>query len=266
MAVAFKVQVGESEPKTFSLEAGKTLKVGRASGNDIRIGHETNNKGISSFHAELHVETSDGLPKLCIMDLSMNGTRLKYPDEVIIRIEKGTDVPLISGVEVLLPTVNDHAQEGFTLTLEESPADSDDEEGHRTRFAHLLLSAQTLTKESTYEQAARLFSLSNTWSALDEDSRKDGFQTFVDTLQKIETAKTRIAEIKSKGKSEKTTRKNGKKQHQESADAKNGKKRRDDSVDAKNNKKQHDDGVDAKNGKRKRDDSVDAKKKSKKRK
>lgn len=97
IARAFSLRLGDSKP----------VRIGRGSANDVVV----ESKAVSLFHAELRVlqlET-ETLPRVCIRDLSMNGSGLKLPrvkdvpHSGTMHLPKGKDVPLDNGATILIP-------------------------------------------------------------------------------------------------------------------------------------------------------------------
>jgi len=89
-------------PKQFTLAQGedKAIRIGRAPGNDILVEH----RGVSQYHAEVRLAEGGSEPRLCIRDLSMNGTGLKRPgSETPSSCPKNTDDALPDGAVILVP-------------------------------------------------------------------------------------------------------------------------------------------------------------------
>lgn len=95
----------QGAPKSFTLkDSEKAIRIGRAPGNDFVIDH----RGISQFHAEFRLLANGGESggaRLCVRDLSMNGTGMKKLNSTAqpIALAKNTDEPIHSGTMLVLP-------------------------------------------------------------------------------------------------------------------------------------------------------------------
>lgn len=95
----------QGTPKSFTLnDAEKAVRLGRAPGNDLVIDH----RGISQFHAEFRLLPNGGSSgaRLCVRDLSMNGTGVKKPGDASsqpLPLAKNVDEPVHSGDMLVLP-------------------------------------------------------------------------------------------------------------------------------------------------------------------
>merc|ERR1712203_8488 len=84
-----------------NLRVGSVIRIGRTPAADFVIEH----RGISQYHAELRLlSDSSDPPRLCIRDLSSNGTGIKRPGEQEgTTIRKNTDEPIADGAQLLVP-------------------------------------------------------------------------------------------------------------------------------------------------------------------
>lgn len=106
-SVSFSVSVeglGEKpQVKEFELKGGNVIRIGRSPVADVHIDH----RGISQYHAEIRLlPNGSGAPRLCVRDLSSNGTGLKRPGQdgdSSVCIKKDTDEPIVDGVQLLVP-------------------------------------------------------------------------------------------------------------------------------------------------------------------
>lgn len=267
-------------PKKFALKLGAEtpIRIGRAPGNDILV----ESRGVSQYHAELRLVRTDDDPcaRLCVRDLSMNGTGLKKLDGKTVHLEKRADVPLVSGSVLLVPMMMKVSQPqserawlrvsfegteavGGTEGDSTVPAARDDGEdegpspvpvpgppvpapvrpevvpaggqngGHsddgsgpgaaagdedveksRMRFVELLLKTREVNASTTYEEAKALLAENPDWFAVDESTRKECFDIFVEHLGSHASQKKKD---KKKGK-EKDKEKSKKKNKEEAED------------------------------------------------
>jgi len=191
-------------PKSFRLTPGEnvSIRIGRAPLNDIVVAH----RGVSQYHAEVKLmeREGDGPARLCVRDLSMNGTGLKKSDAkgaAAVCLAKNADEPLPDGALVLVPymlkenqTENDRAWLKVTLTdgAEAKPAATEGSEGDqdqdevaekkRMAFVDLLLKSKEVSAGTKYEQAMQLLGTSPAWTAVEEQTRKECFDIFVEHL------------------------------------------------------------------------------------
>jgi hypothetical protein len=91
----------KKQAKQFQLKESGVVRIGRSPVADFVIDH----RGISQYHAELRVLPDAAGPlKLCVRDLSSNGTGLKRPGaEGATCLTKNVDEPLADGVQLLVP-------------------------------------------------------------------------------------------------------------------------------------------------------------------
>jgi len=244
---------GAQGAKSFTLKVGAEtpIRIGRAPGNDMIV----ESRGVSQYHAELRLLRLDGevVPRLCVRDLSMNGTGLKRPDgKAPLHLDKRADVPLQDGSVLLVPMllkVSQAASDRGWLRVEfegsskagdadarraavasapvpqaqavatpaggangrGADAAGDDVEGCRMRFVELLLKTREVSAGTTYEEAKKLLSTSPDWHAVDESTRKECFDIFVEHLGSHQSQKKKE---KKKGK-EKDKDKSKKQKHRE---------------------------------------------------
>merc|ERR1712187_127245 len=91
--------------KTFELKGGGVCRIGRSPVADFHIDH----RGISQYHAEIRLlQNGTGPSRLCVRDLSSNGTGVKRPGsdgdkDSAVCIKKDVDEPLVNGVQLLVP-------------------------------------------------------------------------------------------------------------------------------------------------------------------
>lgn len=180
-------------PKTFTLAVGKkAVRIGRAPGNDLVLDF----RGVSQYHAEVRL-LKEGL---CIRDLSMNGTGLKKPEgskkgATAELLKKNTDQPLPHGCEILVPMMlkeNTSANERGWITVqyvstEETPApskakDEAEAEKKRMQFVELLLKTREVSAGTKYEEARGLLGKLPAWHAVEETTRRECFEIFVEHL------------------------------------------------------------------------------------
>lgn len=231
-------------PKTFTLKQGAEtpIRIGRAPGNDIIV----DSRGVSQYHTELRVMRVDGekTARLCVRDLSMNGTGLKRLDgKAPTHLEKRTDVPLADGHIMLVPMMLKVSQESsdrawLKVELEGSrgengggvadaapqsqaaqqAADDEDVEKARMKFVELLLKTREVSTGTTYEEAKKLLGSSADWHAVDESTRKECFDIFVGHLGSHQSSKKKDKK-KGKDKGEKGKAKKNKGKEEEGAGA-----------------------------------------------
>lgn len=95
--------VGAREAAKFTLKEGSVIRIGRSPVADFQIEH----RGISQYHAELRlVAKGKGRARLCVRDLSSNGTGLKKPGtegDSSETLKKDVDEPVEDGFQVLVP-------------------------------------------------------------------------------------------------------------------------------------------------------------------
>lgn len=92
---------------TLRLDDAKPIRIGRGSANDVVVA----SKAVSLFHAELRVLKlgKESEPRVCIRDLSMNGSGLRLPKVKhephggTLHLSKGKDEPLEHGSTILVP-------------------------------------------------------------------------------------------------------------------------------------------------------------------
>lgn len=242
---------GAQGTKSFTLkvDAETPIRIGRAPGNDLIV----ESRGVSQYHAELRLLRLDGevYPRLCVRDLSMNGTGLKRPDgKAPLHVDKRADVPLQDGSVLLVPMLLKVSQAAsdrgwLRVEFEGKAGDADtsrraavasvpapqvaaasagaangrgadaggeaDVEQCRMRFVELLLKTREVSAGTTYEEAKVLLSSSSDWHAVDESTRKECFDIFVEHLGSHQSQKKKE---KKKGK-EKDKDKSKKQKHRE---------------------------------------------------
>lgn len=192
--------------KKFTLKqgAGNAVRIGRAPGNDIVVEF----RGVSQYHAELRLESVKGTLRLCIRDLSMNGTGLQKPEgKVPVQLTKQADEPVLHDSVLLVPMMlkadasesdramlrvhfdNPSEAAGVGAASGEAPAangdgsgEEDDVEKNRMRFVDLLLKTREVNASTTFEDARGLLEKDPAWTAVDEDTRKECFDIFVEHL------------------------------------------------------------------------------------
>jgi len=205
---------GAAAPKTFTLEVGAEtpIRIGRAPGNDVIV----ESRGVSQYHAELRLVQNPGesAPTLCVRDLSMNGTGLRRPDgKAPFHLDKRADVGVPDGSVLLVPmllkvsqSTDDRgwlrvdlgeqvggaeaprraaapaAAEPAAAAAGVSEAGEADIEQCRMRFVELLLKTREVSAGTSYEEARKLLADSTDWNAVDESTRKECFEIFVEHL------------------------------------------------------------------------------------
>lgn len=257
MALRFTVarEHGEHEPKHFTLkvDAETPVRIGRAPGNDIIV----ESRGVSQYHSELRYVRLDGQvgPRLCLRDISMNGTGLKRPDgKGPVHLEKKVDTELPDGAQILIPMLlkvsqkqedrawlrvkfggpgkSEGSQQVSSRRTRESKSaagqangrgaaaatSEEDQEQARLRFVELILKTKEVSAGTTYEDAKRLLSHSPHWHAVDEATRKECLEIFVEHLGRDQNQKKKDkkkGKEKDKDKSKKKNREeaNGKEQY-----------------------------------------------------
>jgi len=218
---------GAAAPKTFTLEVGAEtpIRIGRAPGNDVIV----ESRGVSQYHAELRLVQNSGesAPTLCVRDLSMNGTGLRRPDgKAPVHLDKRADVGVPDGSVLLVPMllkVSQSADDRGWLRVDfgelvggaEAPrraaapaetaaaapeAAEADVEQCRMRFVELLLKTREVSAGTTYEEARKLLNDSTDWNAVDEATRKECFEIFVEHLGSHSQKKKDKKKGKEKGK------------------------------------------------------------------
>mmetsp|Transcript_77174 Transcript_77174/g.213954 ORF Transcript_77174/g.213954 Transcript_77174/m.213954 type:complete len:259 (+) Transcript_77174:1-777(+) len=178
----------------------------------------------------------DSTARLCIRDLSMNGTGHKRPDgKPPVHLDKRVDTPLQDGSVILVPMLlkvtqdpNDRAWlkvdiEGTTMESADEPAgkgngqSEEDIEKARMRFVELLLQTREVSAGTTYEEAKKLLGSSADWHAVDESTRKECFDIFVEHLRTHQSAKKKD---KKKGKEKEKGKKHKKGGQEDDAEPK----------------------------------------------
>jgi len=222
-------------PKSFTLRSETDLvRIGRAAGNDVVVEH----RGASQYHAELRLAPdASGVPQLHVRDLSMNGTGLKTADDKAARqTRKLANEVVPDGSALLVPMLlkaslsnterawlqvdyRDAHEEPPTPAPRAPPAsaaaakkardgsaseqeEEKDAEVNRMQFVELLLKTREVSAGTTYEEARALLSSSSIWHAVDETTRRECFEIFVEHLGNHSGKKSKKKE-KSKGKKEK---------------------------------------------------------------
>lgn len=232
--------------KHFELKrgAGNAVRIGRAPGNDVVVEF----RGVSQYHAELRLEAVKGTLKLCVRDLGMNGTGLQKPDAKIpTTLVKQVDEPVPNDAVLLVPMMlkaNASPSDRALLRVKfDDPSaadgvgdaeangagsgDEDEVEKHRMKFVDLLLKTKEVNASTTFEDAEALLNKDPAWNAVDEDTRKECFDIFVEHLGSHSKKKD-----KKKGKE----KEKGKKKKDE--DEKRSRKRSRSGSDAKGRKKE----------------------------
>lgn len=128
--VSFTVLVGDGKnnPRRFALKQGsETVKIGRGPKNDIVL----NLPGISWTHLELRLPGPNSGPgqRLCVRDLSSNGTGLKdSPTSQAKRLTKDVDSQVVDGSVLLVPmkvnATKDNPAEALRMLLSITISDS----------------------------------------------------------------------------------------------------------------------------------------------
>eukprot|EP00927_Polykrikos_kofoidii_P049694 TRINITY_DN43717_c0_g1_i1.p1 TRINITY_DN43717_c0_g1~~TRINITY_DN43717_c0_g1_i1.p1 ORF type:complete len:314 (-),score=62.95 TRINITY_DN43717_c0_g1_i1:61-927(-) len=200
--------------KTFELKVGDVVRVGRSPVANFMIEH----RGISQYHADFRLlpdPSGRGL-RLCVRDMSSNGTGLKKPDSDVAQVmKKDTDKAISNGCVLLVPMrlKEDHAGRAW-LTVkingqEESPKGGSEASGcsdeeklsiGRKAFVQLLLKTRDIDAGTTYEQGRKLLHHESAWKACDEATRKECFHMFVDHLGEASTKKDKKKKGKDKEK------------------------------------------------------------------
>jgi len=224
-------------PKSFTLKVGAEtpVRIGRAPGNDVIV----ESRGVSQYHTELRLvqNPGDAAPMLCVKDLSMNGTGVKRPDgKAPLHLDKRADVALQGGAVLLVPMllkVSQSVEDRAWLRVDFDGADETeavpqaaptaspaaaggeaDVEQCRMKFVELLLKTREVSAGTTYEEARKVLADSTDWHAVDETTRKECFEIFVEHLGSHGQKKKE----KKKGK-EKDKEKSKKKKHDEDDEA-----------------------------------------------
>lgn len=233
--------------KQFQLKTEEVIRIGRSPVVNYVIEH----RGISQYHAEFRLLPDPGGNgnRLCIRDLSSNGTGLKKAgSETAQGLKKDTDEPVPDGSVLLVPmrlkenhsgrawltvAIHDEAQnESPKVCSEGSASGEEDAEAGRKRFVQLLLKTRDITGTTTYEQAKKLLSHEQAWKACDDATRKECFHIFVDHLGDTSTKKKDKKKTKEKDKE-----KAGKKKDKEKAKEKDRKRPLSGSPDGRRNGK-----------------------------
>jgi len=276
--------------KSFTLKSGSdaAVRIGRAPGNDIVVDH----RGASQYHCELRLLPDDnggGDHRLHVRDLSMNGTGMRKAEGKGPEcLAKHNNEPVPNGAVLLVPmmlkapsTPADRAwlkvdfqdpekrpQAGRRQEAEsDEPApppaandgsaseqDEKDAEKHRMQFVDLLLKTREVSAGTTYDEARRLLSNNDAWHAVDEATRRECFEIFVEHLGNHHK-KSKKKEKSGKAKKEKRRRRDDDEDQaagREPAEASSkGRRRRD--GDRKGGSDSHDRGGHRKGGGSKRD-------------
>lgn len=232
-AVSYEGANSKGKPtKSFTLRSGtdSVVRIGRAPGNDIVVEH----RGASQYHAELRLlPDASGARRLHIRDISMNGTGLKTADDkTAVHLRKATDSLLPDGSTLLVPMMlkvklNENDRTWLKVAYQDAPpaarpapaaggqqaaardgsnSDQDedkDAEKSRMQFVELLLKTREVSAGTTYEDARRLLSSEAAWDAVDETTRRECFEIFVEHLGNHNSKK---GKKKEKGKSKKEKR------------------------------------------------------------
>jgi len=209
---------GSAVAKSLSLKLGAEtpVRIGRAPANDIIV----ESRGVSQYHCELRVVQVEGAPQLCIRDLSMNGTGLKKADgKGTSTLEKKTDTPVPDGSLIYVPMMLKMSQAQtdrawLKVEYKESGEDAENvppkgrpakpapvaddksedasdggdgetpEENEKKRmlFVELLLKTKEVSAGTSYEDAKKLLDSSAEWHAVDDATRKECFEIFVEHL------------------------------------------------------------------------------------
>merc|ERR1712187_645780 len=126
--------IGDREVKTFELKGGGVVRIGRSPVADFHIDH----RGISQYHAEIRqLQNGAGPPRLCVRDLSSNGTGVKRPGadgDSPVCIKKDVDEPLVDGMQLLIPMrlkENHSGRAWLTVNLKGATDDEPEEEKGR---------------------------------------------------------------------------------------------------------------------------------------
>lgn len=188
--------------KQFDLQVGNVIRIGRSPAVDFAIEH----RGVSQYHAEFKVISEDGKPKLCIRDLSSNGTGLKRQDaDAATCLQRDKDEPVPDGSVLLVPMrlkENHSGRAWLTVSMgggaakkskkakvrEASEAKSGEgsgeekDEAARKAFVELLLKTRDINGSSKYEQAEKLLGHEDAWKACPTTTRKECFNIFVEHL------------------------------------------------------------------------------------
>jgi len=193
--------------KSFTLKSGSdaAVRIGRAPGNDIVVDH----RGASQYHCELRLlaDNNGGHHRLHIRDLSMNGTGMRKAEGKQPEcLEKQKNEPVPNGAVLLVPmmlkapsTPADRAwlkvdfqdKPRQEASDEPAPAANDgsaseqeekDAEKNRMKFVDLLLKTREVSAGTTYDEARRLLSNNDAWHAVDESTRRECFEIFVEHL------------------------------------------------------------------------------------
>eukprot|EP00933_Yihiella_yeosuensis_P050754 TRINITY_DN4854_c0_g1_i4.p1 TRINITY_DN4854_c0_g1~~TRINITY_DN4854_c0_g1_i4.p1 ORF type:complete len:274 (-),score=86.03 TRINITY_DN4854_c0_g1_i4:198-1019(-) len=243
-------------PKHFSVEPGskKAIRIGRAPGNDF----VAELRGSSQYHCELRVlepEDDDEKPRLVVRDLSMNGTGLKiWPDKDAVQCKKGEDTRVFHETQILVPFLlkasqsqddrvwlkvtfdeaeGQEPQEEKAKGSDDSEKGSDDEGDEKSRmaFVDLLMKTREISGSTTYEDAREILEDKAQWKAVNEDTRKECFDIFVEHLGS-HSGKKKKKDKKSKKRKHKDAsgdedeEESGRKEKKQKKDKKKGKKSR----------------------------------------
>jgi len=229
-------------PKSFTLRSETdVVRIGRAPGNDVVVDH----RGASQYHAELRfIPDASGVPQLHVRDLSMNGTGLKTEDDKSAKqTTKLSNEPVPDGSTLLVPmllkaALSNHERAWLKVDYQDTPAplqeqeatpvpkappkpaaregsaseqdEEKDAEKNRMQFVELLLKTREVSAGTTYEDARKLLSSNPVWDTVDETTRRECFEIFVEHLGNHNGKKSKKKE---KGKSKKEKRRH----HEEEA-------------------------------------------------
>lgn len=243
-------QAESAEPKYFTLKvnAETPVRIGRAPGNDLIV----ESRGVSQYHAELRYTRLEGqdAPTLNLRDISMNGTGHKTPDgKGPVHLEKKADTVVEDGAQILVPMLlkvsqkqedrawlmvtyggpgkSESSQAAAKSKRKESksataqaangrgaaPVSEEAQEQARLQFVELILKTKEVSAGTTYEDAKRLLGHSPHWRAVDEKTRKECLEIFVEHLSRDQNTKK-----KDKKKGKEKDKDKSKKKHREEAE------------------------------------------------
>lgn len=225
---------------TLKVDDDTPVRIGRAPGNDITV----ESRGVSQYHAELRYSRLEGQDSPCLnlRDISMNGTGLKKEDgKGPVHLEKKKDTVVDDGSQILIPMllkVSQKQEDRAWLrvafggpgksessqpvksrrkdkTAQAAAPSEEDQEQARLRFVELILKTKEVSAGTTYEDAKKLLGHSPHWDAVDEATRKECLEIFVEHLSKDQNSKKKD---KKKGKDKEKDK--SKKKHREEPEAK----------------------------------------------
>eukprot|EP00930_Biecheleria_cincta_P058558 TRINITY_DN44374_c0_g1_i1.p1 TRINITY_DN44374_c0_g1~~TRINITY_DN44374_c0_g1_i1.p1 ORF type:complete len:300 (-),score=72.77 TRINITY_DN44374_c0_g1_i1:147-1046(-) len=221
--------------------SSKAIRIGRAPGNDVQIELRGASQYHAELRL-LAAEDEDSHPRLVVRDISMNGTGLRRdPDKPPVQVKKDKeDTQIFHGTEILVPfhlkatqrpedrawmrvTFDDAEigappgegkQNGAAPRTKESDdkdgsddedgEEEDEEDGEKTRmqFVDLLMKTREISAGTTYQDAEEILSKKPQWRAVDEQTRKECFDIFVEHLGSHSSSKKKKKD-KEKGKTKK---------------------------------------------------------------